>query len=458
MTTQNVSLAFSKNNVGLKQSGANKSLGEKGVFDGLIGNKSNSVNNKNIKYTSDTKSNGKVNVINNGSSQVIKDGMPESKDIENINVYMEDGKLKVQLLGCVEADTNTDVDIDSVLDELKSMIADILGVSEDEIEEVLEQNGMTMMDMLDIQNLQKMFLELKGFDDSAAILTDAGANELWMQLSDMLDDFGICLQDDIFVDANQLASIINSAMNDNNALVDEDTNKLNGDAMQNGSGFEEPDVIIDSSLAGEELSGEGDSDNQGSGIVGGQDESGIVKDAADGIRGESLFSQFMDKVEASVNSDTSQVLDNLHQMREIAGQVIEAVRINVRPDTTGFEIQLNPEHLGKVNVSIQMKDGVAVASFAVRDEMARIALENQIQTLKDTFENQGLKVEAVEVTVSDFSFRQSDNSWNDENQGKEGNRRRFRSDEELETNGNFALGSEESDMDTLEEGSINIRA
>lgn len=458
MTTQNVSLAFSKNNVGLKQSGANRSLGEKGEFDSIIGNKSNSVNNdKNIQYTSNTKSTEKVNVINNGSSQVKTGGMPEAKNIENINVYIEDGKLKVQLAGCSDDDMN-DINIDSILDELKSMIADILGVSEEEIEDVLEQNGMTMMDMLNMQNLQNVFLELKGLDDFTAILTDAEANELWMQLSAGLDNFGTCLHDDVFVNADQLAAIFESAMNEENAVIDEDANLSAGDAMQNGSGFEEPTVIIDSGSVDEELSGEGNFNNQSSGIVGGQEESGIVKDAADGITGESLFSQLMDRVEASVNSDASQAVENLHQMREIAGQVIEGVRINVRPDTTGFEIQLNPEHLGKVNVSIRMKDGVAVASFAVRDEMARIALENQIQTLKDTFENQGLKVEAVEVTVSDFSFRQNDNSWTNENQGKEGNHRRFRSDDELERNGDFVIGSEESDMDTVEEGSINIRA
>ena len=80
-----------------------------------------------------------------------------------------------------------------------------------------------------------------------------------------------------------------------------------------------------------------------------------------------------------------------------------------------MEIQLNPEKLGKVNLSVVSKNGQMTASFVTESEMAKNALESQMQQLKDTLQNQGLKVDAIEVSVSDFKFEQSSN-MNEEQQ------------------------------------------
>lgn len=489
MTAQNISVSFTAESVGVKQSGTadtNRSTDKRSDFESVIGSKSSEVkSDKNIKANADTKSSGKVNVLNNGAASVNK-GSAEVNDIEAdglelINVYMEDGKLQVQLIGDFADNDMVVVNIDTVLDELKSLIADILDVSEEDIEEVLEQNGLTMLDILVPQNLQDLFAQVEGMEDFSDILTDDSANRLWMKLSQSVSEFDIQLKPDVHINTEQLADIVRSVMEQNETVVgeEEQTNMLVNPEKEavvnteinNSSEINEPQVIINNEATSpvkDEITDTGNNSFSGQGTEYGESESsdalfeeGVIepgKEFSDVKTGESLFTQFMDKVESAVSNDTPQVVENLHQMREIATQVIEGVRINVRPDTTGFEIQLNPEHLGKVNVSIQMKEGVAVANFTVRDEMARVALENQIQSLKDTFESQGLKVESIEVTVSDFSFRQSDNSWTNENQGREGNGRRFRRDDELDNNGEFAIGSEEASLNMSEEGGINIRA
>lgn len=76
-------------------------------------------------------------------------------------------------------------------------------------------------------------------------------------------------------------------------------------------------------------------------------------------------------------------------------------------------------------------DLILTASFITQTQAAKEAIESQIQVLKENLEAQGLKVEAVEVTVSNFGFDQSgqmegQNSKNE--QGKEKSSRPLRMD------------------------------
>lgn len=122
------------------------------------------------------------------------------------------------------------------------------------------------------------------------------------------------------------------------------------------------------------------------------------------------------------------------QMVQIVEQIVEQIRIHVQADTTTMEMQLNPESLGKVLLTISNRAGMMTANFTVQTEEARMALENQMYTLRENLEQKELKVDAVEVTVSDFNFTQSGADGEDQkdlNQG-DGRSRRFRMEEQDE--------------------------
>ena len=62
--------------------------------------------------------------------------------------------------------------------------------------------------------------------------------------------------------------------------------------------------------------------------------------------------------------------------------------------------------------------------------MAKEALESQMVQLKESFAEQGLKVDAVEVTVAEFGLKK-ENQQQEEAAGTKKQNRRFRPDEEL---------------------------
>jgi flagellar hook-length control protein FliK len=62
-------------------------------------------------------------------------------------------------------------------------------------------------------------------------------------------------------------------------------------------------------------------------------------------------------------------------------------------------IQLEPEHLGKVRVSLEMKDGAMSARIGVENEDVRRIVDQNIGNLRGTLEDQGIKLQGLEVSV-----------------------------------------------------------
>lgn len=503
MTMQKVAFAFGTGGTGVKAAGSSKKSDAKAGFDNIINLKASSDNNTNVgagkginavadknnQTAGNITGTGKVNVINNGSSSVKNDvNVMDSSTMDGFNALnfdVVDGKLQVTLVEQPESSNVFNIDIDGLIDDIRKIVKDILEVSDEEIEDALAENGFVMLDLLNVPQLQEFFVAIEDISEFSDILINDNANQLWTQLLEAVSDIQIEIFDDVFVNAEEFTDIIAQIMNsdeaDGNEAIDvnseaeetaydtdmkpviadnrelkADNNAENAELTDN-----EPKVIINTEAGAAADNNPSDNNSRNQDVITDRtadytNEEDREDVRTDDVRGsESLFSQFMDRIESNYVQEVSYNTENVQQLREIANQVIEAIRVNVKPDTTGLEIQLNPEHLGKVNVAIEMKEGVAVANFIVRNEMARMALENQMQTLKDTFENQGLKVESVEVTVSDFSFEQSTNEWADRNEGRGENRRRFRSDEEIESS-DFVMNQEEDPF--AEEGSINIRA
>lgn len=135
-------------------------------------------------------------------------------------------------------------------------------------------------------------------------------------------------------------------------------------------------------------------------------------DKADG------FELFLDKLSANYNKPIEDFSDSaairLMDIREIAQQIIDEIRVIISPEKTSMELQLSPEHLGKVNLTISSREGVMTAHFTVQNDLAKEAIEGQLITLKDTLDQQGIKVDTIDVTVASYTFDQQSPSDNTE--------------------------------------------
>ncbi len=127
---------------------------------------------------------------------------------------------------------------------------------------------------------------------------------------------------------------------------------------------------------------------------------------------------------------------NMQTMINIVNQVVEQIKVTMGKEMTNMQLQLNPESLGKVLVSVTSNHGVMTANFTVQSEEAKEALQSQMFALREALESRSLKVDAVEVEVSDFTFSQSSQADSqNQKEFEKGSGRRFRFDPDGEEDG-----------------------
>jgi 2',3'-cyclic-nucleotide 2'-phosphodiesterase (5'-nucleotidase family) len=108
------------------------------------------------------------------------------------------------------------------------------------------------------------------------------------------------------------------------------------------------------------------------------------------------------------------------EMVEIVRQITEQIRVNISSDVTSMELTLHPASLGNVQLTVlQDATGKLVAQFAVENETVRQAIEGQMSQLQQRLDEQGVKIEAVEVTLASHGFESSMNGQNTGQQADE---------------------------------------
>ena len=83
---------------------------------------------------------------------------------------------------------------------------------------------------------------------------------------------------------------------------------------------------------------------------------------------------------------------------EVPNQIVEQARLIRSAEDTEMVIHLKPEHLGDLTLKISVAENGAVnASFHSDNAQVRAIIENSLVQLRQELNNQGLKVESVEV-------------------------------------------------------------
>lgn len=94
-------------------------------------------------------------------------------------------------------------------------------------------------------------------------------------------------------------------------------------------------------------------------------------------------------------------------MQEVIDQIVEYTKINISEEVKSIEMQLNPENLGKVYLHVSENHGTVTAQLTAQNENIKEALIQQAAVLKDNLNQQGIKVDAVEVTAGAHEFESS---------------------------------------------------
>ena len=351
-------------------------------------------------------------------------------------------------------------------EDIKDVVTEELGISEEELSKAMAELGLTFADLLNPQNVAKLVAHVENVEP-AAIIIDGNLTghltEIVKAINDMVQAMAEELQIPVEDVAKEFESYLADGENTEAELVaeqpvttvikDEDTGKEITVTME---GNRVTDTTTETANSMENVDNQSqsmDKDNSAD-----SNASGENNNSSDMFAG-SLLNNLSDSIQnsAGIQSDFSQIYNA--NATDIINQLIDSIRVNVTADTSMMELQLTPENLGKINLTVVAKDGQITASITAQNDLVKAVIESQLIQLKETLASQGLKVTDVEVTVANQGFNRSfdDNNGNAKEQ-KSNAHKKFRGIDELSDVDN---GFEETVIDRIiesEGSSVNFRA
>ncbi len=112
---------------------------------------------------------------------------------------------------------------------------------------------------------------------------------------------------------------------------------------------------------------------------------------------------------SSVNNN-SQFQTAVLQSSELARQVTDQIKLLNKPANNEIKLQLEPEFLGKVKMSLKVDAGKVTARFMVDNVLVKNHLDQNISQLKLALTNQGFNVDNMEVEAENTSYDMGDES------------------------------------------------
>lgn len=368
---------------------------------GSVGSQSGQDNSGNFDFERIMNSSARNDVTGNSSKQTntysaaSSDSlvsMGANKSNKNADIVTTNSTVKnVKTDNAVKENSNKMTqDVQNAVSDIKEKIKKTMNVSDEDIESAMEQLGITAEDLLDMQKLMDLVVALSGNTDSLEFLTDADSVSMLNDILEYAKSVTDNLEDVYNMGIDSIKEMLVSAKNDvKQSVVKEDAQP---EAV---SQHELSDVIAQKTKV--QVDNDNNADDKQQTHM--SDKASVGNENFTGNMAQNIQNAF------------SEIIDEVSNVNEtdIVRQVVEQIKVTTGQQLSSIEIMLNPENLGKVHIAVTARQGVITAQLTAQNEQVKAALENQMTALKEHFNNQGVKVEAVEITVQSHRFESQQN-------------------------------------------------
>lgn len=334
--------------------------------------------------------------------------------------------------------------------EVQQEVKELLGVDDAQLEAAMKELGLTYQDLMDPVNLANLVMNLTGEEDQLGLLMNADFQELMQNVEvlskNLLQELGMTPQEaaEVFTQLEQnvaqiteevpqqvqevtdtQAEVLQVQQTDDVQATEQksqvtgmtETNAAATESVEsdgNVQNVEEPvsqEVRVENDQTASQQEGQQEEAPENSMTT--EDDASLLQQndtTEKSIFTEHTFQQTVQTIRTDniTAAPTTAVPQNVvFNTLDVIRQVSEFTRVMYQGDTTSMEMQLNPENLGKIYVQVTAKEGVVTAHLAVQNEIVKEALENQTIQLRENMNQQGIKVEAVEVTIASHEFERN---------------------------------------------------
>ncbi len=375
----------------LANGATNGNIGKTNIKDNLI----------NVQNTNTNKISAKNNTSEDKSSVTGSVKNADTSSISDVNSKADNKDV-----------TDT---VKEVCEDIKDAIKEEFDVSDEDIKAAMELLGLTALDLLSTAKVAKLIEQLTG-TDALTLITNEDMMQSFNNIINVVDDANADIADmlgvkteevGIVLEQNNIVPVVNSedtAKQDN--VKEADTKNADDNINQTVDNQESLSEVLAKKITTE-------SDSKAKNNMSESNEANNKVTYADVA--DNMISNITDTFADIITEGISTVKE-----ADIVNQVIDSVKLMASRELTSMEVMLNPEHLGSVHITVTARNGIVSAQITAQNEQVKTALENQMVTLREQFESQGLKVDAVEITVMAHSFEAGQNFGQSESERKQG--------------------------------------
>ncbi|MCH5250476.1 MAG: flagellar hook-length control protein FliK [Lachnospiraceae bacterium] len=327
-------------------------------------------------------------------------------------------------------------------EKLVEEVANEMGVDIDEVIKAMEILGLTAVQLFDPENMKQLLITLSGNEDNLSIITDGELYGHLQNMFEMIETELADLQTELGLTEEELNTliadmvIVEKALEEENVMeeipeLSDDEPEVNLEGMKDYSVMVHKDgETVEVKVKVDDVSGEQTSKEQVQATTEtqtkpenkSQERNLFGEDKEDNKGNAHTAGNFVTQnpiEQPNFNEIPQQpVLERYVSTEDIMNQIMESLKINLKGDVQELEMHLHPASLGNVHVQIAAKEGMLTAQFVAQNETVKAAIESQLVQLKEQFEEQGIKVDEVEVTVGNYRF---DHSFAGDEEGKQEN-------------------------------------
>ena len=375
----------------LANGATNGNIGKTNIKDNLI----------NVQNTNTNKISAKNNTSEDKSSVTGSAKNADTSSISDVNSKADNKDV-----------TDT---VKEVCEDIKDAIKEEFDVSDEDIKVAMELLGLTALDLLSTAKVAELIEQLTG-TDALTLITNEDMMQSFNNIINVVDEanadiagmLGVKTEEvGIVLGQNDIAPVVNSedtAKQDN--VKESDAKNADDNINQTVDNQESLSEVLAKKITTE-------SDGKAKNNMSESNEANNKVTYADVA--DNMISNITDTFADIITEDISTVKE-----ADIVNQVIDSVKLMASRELTSMEVMLNPEHLGSVHITVTARNGIVSAQIAAQNEQVKTAHENQMVTLREQFESQGLKVDAVEITVMAHSFEAGQNFGQSESERKQG--------------------------------------
>lgn len=285
-------------------------------------------------------------------------------------------------------------------------LSEKLNVSVEDIVAVLDKLNIDVFDLLNTTNLNSFVQTLLEIEDPIELLTSSEAKEIYQQITDTIQEYKPIIDNIIELQPNETKSLENNNTETQNIKADVVEN-LNADNTKNTLSSNKESVSNlnqkpeENNLPIIEINNETKGEKQTKGNNEQKEEQNMFSNTVNNenynyANNYNLTEFKQQAIVNELNSNPKVIVKDTH---EIISQIVEKIKVDIKPDISEMKLILKPDNLGQLSLKITTENNIVTAQFVAESQQVKEVLQANFNSLKDTLQQLGLMVDELSVSV-----------------------------------------------------------